>query len=145
MAHDNAVDVAPTLKEAIDAALDYLIDYVDTPPVRRILNELWALPESERAEFVLDVILNPSTLRERGVVVPPDIIFQRSAFADNRPTLFCMTKYLPEGLGWRKVTITFDNAHGEPALRYSDIEHQRTQDIAAPSFTTPQIVIQRQS
>jgi hypothetical protein len=66
-------------------------------------------------------------------VVPHDIIFQRSAFSDNRPSLFCMTKYLPDGIGWKKVTITFDNPDGEPALRYSDMEPD-TQDFPAPGF-----------
>ncbi|MGH8903393.1 MAG: hypothetical protein ACRDYA_17405 [Egibacteraceae bacterium] len=124
-----------TREEEINIALNYLIDYVNTPSVRSLLGEFWGLPKGERAQFVLDVLLNVDALRERDVVVPPDIIFQRSAFGDNRPTLFCMTKYLPDGIGWKKVTITFDNPDGEPALRYDDIDH-RTQDLSAPTFAT---------
>ena len=34
---------------------------------------------------------------------------QRSEFADQRPTLFCVTKMLGLAYPWQKVTITFDS------------------------------------
>ena len=32
-----------------------------------------------------------------------------------------MVKHLPPGLPWDKVTITFDNRSGPPAIRYGDM------------------------
>ncbi|GAA5024170.1 hypothetical protein GCM10025734_82300 [Kitasatospora paranensis] len=56
-----------------------------------------------------------------GVFVPAGLTIQRSTFRDDRPTLFCIVKHLPHGLLWEKVTVTFDNPSGGPALFYKDM------------------------
>jgi hypothetical protein len=70
---------------------------------------------NERDDFVLAVLLDLEQQEIRGFRPPGDIVIQRSAFGDRRPTLFCLSKPLPPGMpmGWYKVTITFDN---EPAI-----------------------------
>ena len=94
--------------------------------------ELWSLPEEDRAQFVLDVLLTPDGLRARDVVVPNGLVIQRSTFRDNRPTLFCVTKHLDPGLLWEKVTVTIDNPSGTPALKYDDVVTKVTPLEATP-------------
>lgn len=67
------------------------------------------LPPDERASLVSEVVLDPGARASRGITVPAGLVIQRSTFADARPTLFCVAKHLPRNLGWKKVTITFDN------------------------------------
>jgi hypothetical protein len=86
------------------------------------LRELYGLPEEDRADYVLNVLLSPQEQERRGITIPPGMVIQRSAFRDNRPTLFCVTQHLPPDLGWQKVTVTFDNATGAPAIPYSQFE-----------------------
>ena len=74
-----------------------------------MLTEMYALPAHLQHEFVELVCLDENALRARGLEVPEGLVIQRSEFGDKRPTLFCVTKVLPPGLGWHKVTITFDN------------------------------------
>jgi len=38
------------------------------------------------------------------------MLIQRSEFADQRPTLFCVSKVLPLAYPWHKITVTFDSA-----------------------------------
>jgi len=104
-----------------ETALMEIADFATGAEFQAVLAELWALPSETRAQFVLDVILQPNEMSRRGVFPPPGIQLQRSWFADNRPTLFCITKYLPRGLLWDKVTITYDNPDGVPAVRYEDV------------------------
>lgn len=73
---------------------------------QELLNELYSQPVEKMNAFVHDKIINEGALRERGVEVPDDIIVQRSAFADDRPTLFCITKYASNKK--TKLTITYD-------------------------------------
>ncbi len=61
-----------------------------------------------------NVVINKDELVARGISVPEGMTVQRSAFADGRPTLFCVTKYLPDRM--RKVTITFDNPEGSQTI-----------------------------
>lgn len=107
------------IEKAIRKALGDLHAFAASPPFRRLLDEMDACPAEERHEFVRTVILNDKALTSRGVVPPPGVVLQRSAFADDRPTLFCMTKHLSDGLVWEKVTLTFDNESGDPALRFA--------------------------
>ena len=86
----------------------YLRDFASNKGFQQLLSELYKLPADERNNFVQENIINSTKLVARGIIVPKDIIIQRSAFADNRPTLFCITKYRPDGLS--KLTITFDSA-----------------------------------
>lgn len=107
--------------ETIRSALHELQSFAATAPFRRLLAEMSSVPPTQRHEFVSRVILSDAELEARGVIPPPGITLQRSWFADDRPTLFCMTKHLPDGVVWEKVTITFDNRAGEPAVRFSDV------------------------
>ena len=87
------------------------IQFVKQPVFVALMEELYSAPPGERAEFVSAVLLRDSERRARGLTVPPGLTIQRSAFGDGRPTLFCVSKRLPDGLphGWYKVTVTFDN------------------------------------
>jgi hypothetical protein len=112
---------AEAIQEAISAALRDVQEFANTVAFQDLLNELWGLKPENRAAFVRGVILRDLELAARGVVVPDGMKLQRSAFGDDRPTLFCITKYLPAGVLWHKVTITFDNPSGDPAIRYADV------------------------
>lgn len=103
-----------TQKELYAAArsgYDDLIDFVASPPFRRIYAEMKRLPPSRRPAFVKEVLLNPQELRARGLTVPDDILIQRSTFGDRRPTLFCAKKFLPDRFHVviQNVNLTFDN------------------------------------
>lgn len=118
------------LAQDIKNGLHELQEFASKPEFRALLNELWDLPLDQRAWFVANVILDPHELEIRGIRVPADLKLQRSAFRDNRPTLFCIVRYIPEGLQWSKVTITFDNPSGPPALSYPDIAQRFEQEVA---------------
>jgi hypothetical protein len=106
---------APTAQNELYGVMrrtyDELLELVDTPGFQLILEELYSLPETHRPGYVEDVILRPERLRDRGVIIPEEILVQRSSFGDRRPTLFCIKKYLPDGYRefWENVNITFDN------------------------------------
>ncbi len=127
-------DQRTQLAEAVDAATGELIDFVATPAMAAVLAEYHALSDPERRAFVLNVLLEPAALAERGVLVPRGVTIQRTAFMDERPTQFAMVKHLPPGLPWDKVTITFDNRSGPPAIRYGDMvrAHGRPTQAVAP-------------
>jgi hypothetical protein len=99
------------LTQAMRAAYDDLIDFVTTPEFRAIMKEFGELQSRERPAFVLSVLLNKEELAKRGVHKPDDILIQRSAFGDRRPTLFCVKKYLPQKYAdvWQNVNLTIDN------------------------------------
>ena len=97
------------LAKYVGDALDDIASFIDTPGFQGVLAEFAAVPGELRERFIRGVLINPEELRRRGVEVPEDITVQRSAFEDNRPTLFCVVKYLPEiGKERKKVTVTFD-------------------------------------
>ena len=109
------------LREEITKALQRIIEFTQTESFRKVFTEMMSQPPQERAQFVLDVWLSSAQLRSRGLDVPDDLVIQRSAFRDGRPTLFCVTKHLPEGLAWSKVTVTMDNTEGSPAVTYGQL------------------------
>jgi|GEM_PF-5591805 len=93
----------------ISRALGDITEFVTTPEFTALMREFSRVAGDERNDFVRRVIINPDELARRGIRVPEDLIVQRSAFEDNRPTLFCVTKYLPQmGMAKKKVTVTFD-------------------------------------
>lgn len=93
----------------IRASLQEINKFVSADPFRSLVDELRLLPsQEERHDFVARVITNEEALGERGINVPANMRVQRSFFADGRPTLFCVSSKLADGL--RKVTITFDDA-----------------------------------
>jgi hypothetical protein len=82
--------------------------FTETPPFVAILKELRDLPNLEdRKHFVKEVIINRAEQQKRGINPPDGMVIQRSYFTDNRPTLFCVVKYLKDGK--RKMTWTFDD------------------------------------
>jgi hypothetical protein len=95
--------------QAISSALDDIAEFVSTPEFTGLMQEFSRVPSERRNHFVRRVIINPDELARRGIRVPDDMTVQRSAFEDGRPTLFCVTKYLPQfGAAKKKVTVTFD-------------------------------------
>jgi len=108
-------------QSAIESNILDIVRFVEGQAFQNVLSEMWSMPPERRAEYVVTVLLDADALSARGVIAPSDLVIQRSSFRDNRPTLFCITKHLPPGLLWDKVTITFDNPDGEPALRYEDV------------------------
>lgn len=88
-----------------------IIQFVGQPAFVGLMEELYGAPPGARAGFVSKVLLREEERRARGLTVPPGLTIQRSTFGDGRPTLFCVSKRLPDGLphGWYKVTVTFDN------------------------------------
>jgi hypothetical protein len=97
------------VQAVIQASLSEIAEFTKSPTFQAMLNEMWAIPPEKRPEFVLNVILSPAEREKRSIVTPQGMVIQRSAFADGRPTLFCVTKRLPPGAPWHKVTFTFDN------------------------------------
>jgi hypothetical protein len=90
-------------------ALDQIAAFVYTPQFLSVLEELRAVPVNDRHLFVASVMLSEAELARRAVIVPRDLVIQRSVFADGRPTLFCVSKAIGGIPPWHKVTITFDN------------------------------------
>lgn len=100
-------DLARVMREHYDK----VIDFITSPPFRRLMEEMSSISHIERPVFVIDVILNEEERALRGVQVPPGILIQRSAFGDRRPTLFVVKHFLPAEFAdvWQNVNITFDN------------------------------------
>ncbi len=87
--------------------LEKIRDFVTTDAFIRLLGELYDRDQEDRDAFVRQVLLDGDQLHKRGITVPEDIKIQRSQFGDQRPTIFCVTKLMSDGI--RKVTYTFDN------------------------------------
>jgi Tol biopolymer transport system component len=106
---DSAV---PTLtREALRtearAGLEQIRDFITTDAFITVLGDLYALAPEDRDAYVRRVLLDPGQLAARGIVAPDGIKVQRSQFGDHRPTIFCVTKLMSDGV--RKVTYTFDS------------------------------------
>lgn len=106
------------LMQAMTETYAVLINFVTSSEFKALCEEMGALPETDRPQFVAEVILNDSELRKRGVLRADDILIQRSAFGDRRPTLFCVKKYLPLKFHnvWQNVNFTFDNPFFDEAI-----------------------------
>lgn len=106
------------LAHAMRVAYDALIDFVTTPEFREIMKELGDRHAQERPSFVMSVLLDKAELARRGVFPPDDILIQRSAFGDRRPTLFCVKKLLPDQYSdvWQNVNFTFDNCFADQSV-----------------------------
>lgn len=101
------------LSAAMRQSYDKLIAFVTTPQFKAMHQELRNLPPNERPNFVKTVILQPTELAKRGVVVPDGVLMQTSAFGDRRPTLFAVKTFLPSKFhkAWENVNLTFDNEY----------------------------------
>lgn len=93
-------------KEAREG-LEDIRDFITTDQFISVLGELYDHAPQDRDRFVREVLLDTGQLAERGIEVPEQIKIQRSQFGDQRPTIFCVTKLMSDGV--RKVTYTFDN------------------------------------
>ncbi|WP_328914121.1 MULTISPECIES: hypothetical protein [unclassified Streptomyces] len=100
------VDLETKRAWMLDALMD-IYTYARTPGFQAVLAEMNELPTLEaKTLFVRTVLLNPEALAARGIAPPEGVVIQRSRFADDRPTVFCVVKYLPDTT--RKMTLTFD-------------------------------------
>jgi hypothetical protein len=106
------------LSAAMRETYDVLIDFVTSVEFKALCEEMERISETDRPQFVADVILSDSELQKRGIQRPDDILIQRSAFGDRRPTLFCVKKYLPLRFHnvWQNVNFTFDNPFFDDAI-----------------------------
>jgi hypothetical protein len=104
-----AADPSAALERDLKHSFVGLTEYVGRLAFGRLIDDLYELPLDERPRFVDEVVLEPEQRQRRGIVEPDGIVVQRSTFADGRPTLFCVSKKLPPGHGWHKITVTFDN------------------------------------
>lgn len=110
-AEDENREINPTLEIQllIQKGIEDIGEFISTPEFDILVNELYATSRNERAAFVIDEILDIEKMKDRNIKVPADMKIQRSHFDDERPTLFCVTKYIDGAYPWHKVTITFDN------------------------------------
>lgn len=117
------IDSTQDHQDAIDRGLHSIYEFFLTPPVQRFFSDIYSLDEEMRHEAV-EIMLDDRErfVRSYGIEFPDDIKIQRSEFEDKRPTLFCITKKLPEGLRWKKVTLTFDNPAG---TTFVPVDHSR--------------------
>src|SRR4051794_1090648 len=74
------------LMRAMRATYDDVIAFITTPEFTAFFKEMLSLDPKARPAFVRDVLFSGEELRRRGFVVPGDILIQRSAFGDRRPT-----------------------------------------------------------
>lgn len=87
--------------------LEEIRDFITTDEFIFLLGELYDRAPEDRDAFVREVLLDPEQINGRGIKVPAGVKIQRSQFGDQRPTIFCVTKLMSDGI--RKVTYTFDN------------------------------------
>ena len=92
-------------------AYDSLIDFVTADAFKSLMEDLGALHPIHRPKFVFDLLPSDKDLAARGIKRPENILIQRSAFGDPRPTIFVVKRFLPDEFSnvWQNVNITFDN------------------------------------
>lgn len=104
-------ELPPLTREAVQrearAGLEEIRDFITTDEFISVLGELYDQEPQNRDEFVRTILLDPGLLGRRGITAPEGIKIQRSQFGGRRPTIFCVTKLMSDGV--RKVTYTFDN------------------------------------
>jgi hypothetical protein len=110
-------DPPPELARWMAEGLSRIKAYTDGEPFRAMLTELAGMTRHSREQFVQHVLLNESELAARGLAPPSGLTIQRSEFYDGRPTLFCVSSYLPPNGIWRRVTYTYDHDFGQGAGR----------------------------
>lgn len=93
--------------ENMQHTLYELIEFSEFPEFKQLINDLYSTEKEKRFDFVKNVILNKEEIKKRRICIPNNISIERSYFFDDRPTLFCIVKYLEDNT--RKVTITFDD------------------------------------
>lgn len=88
------------------AGLEEIRDFITTDAFIEVLREVYDRSPEDRDAFVREVLLDEAQLKSRSIEVPEGMKIQRSQFGDRRPTIFCVTKLMSDGV--RKVTYTFD-------------------------------------
>ncbi|WP_433890220.1 hypothetical protein [Streptomyces sp. CA-111067] len=106
-----AAGVHPELARWMSDGLRAIGQYTAAEPFQQMYRAMASMTWDEKATFVRTVLLDPEELERRGLTPPDGIRIQRSEFGDRRPTVFCVSRALPEGALWKRVTITFD--HGD--------------------------------
>lgn len=86
--------------------LEVVIEFTETENFKKLVQELYSLEGTKRKDFIRDIVLSRDQMLKRGIAVPEDISIERSVFFDDRPTLFCVVKYLEDD-DRKKVTVTF--------------------------------------
>lgn len=106
------------LQDVMRAHYDKIIDFITSAPFKALMEEMSDISHLDRPKFVREVLLDSDELNKRGVIVPPGILIQRSAFGDRRPTLFAIKHFLPKAYSdvWQNVNITFDNAYVDSSV-----------------------------
>jgi len=104
------VDIARLHRES-KQGYEEIIQFVKSPEFNSIYKELMGLSSHDQPEFVVNVLLNDMELQNRGVNRPNNLFIMRTAFGDERPTLFCVKKWLSRDLNifWENVNINFVN------------------------------------
>lgn len=88
--------------------LEEIGEFTESEEFKNLVNELKSLPDrNAKYDFVRNVVINKNEQEKRGIFLPEGMFIQRSYFSDDRPTLFCIVKYLKDGK--RKMTITYDD------------------------------------
>ncbi|SHI48756.1 hypothetical protein SAMN05443429_10225 [Cruoricaptor ignavus] len=88
--------------------LEEIDEFTESEEFKNLVNELKSLPDrNAKYDFVRNVVINKNEQEKRGIFLPEGMFIQRSYFSDDRPTLFCIVKYLKDGK--RKMTITYDD------------------------------------
>lgn len=99
---------AQGIRTEVRAGLEEIRDFITQEEFISVLIDLYDRAPEDRDQFVRETLLDENEMRRRGIVAPDDIKIQRSQFGDQRPTIFCVTKLMSDGV--RKVTYTFDNS-----------------------------------
>lgn len=99
------------LTQVMEENYEAIIEFITQPGFQKLFAEMMDVLPSDRPKFVTDIWLNKKALEDEGLVTPPGILIQTSAFGDRRPTLFVVKKYLPEKYhrAWENVNWTFNN------------------------------------
>ena len=102
--------IANATKREVENAFDALEAVHTSDAFQKLLEKLWELqPGVERQVFIRDIVHNQAQLEDYGLTKGSKVALQRTYFDDDRPTLMALVFHLPEGLGFRKVTITYDD------------------------------------
>lgn len=110
---------AADLTAAMQSNYDDLLAFFYSDAFQGVHQHMQTLTPKARAAFVRDVVIQPEALKEQfGVSVPDDIMIQRSAFGDRRPTVYCLKKWLPEKFHvvWENTNLTFDELYEDGAV-----------------------------
>ena len=102
------------LQKSMSETYDELLDLFFSENFQNVWEHMKKQNGIARFNFISQTILDREVLkRDWSVIVPDQILIERSSFGDRRPTLFCLKKYLPEKFHqvWENVNLTFDEEY----------------------------------